>query len=82
MNRLPLFFTGMLQVTLVSLNVWQIANGKWASGAVTSFLISFVWTLNVKRVAFGQMLDRIVYATGAMCGFCVGIVLSQVIWGG
>ena len=82
MTRPQLFLSAAVQVALVSLNVWQISHGKWVSGAVVSFCISFVWTLNVKRVAFGQLLDRVVYAAGAMCGFLAGYGLSQVVWGG
>ena len=81
MTRTTLFFAAMLQVALVSLNVWQISHGHWLSGAVTSFAISFVWTLNVKRVAFGKMADRLVYASGAMCGFLVGVGVSRLLYG-
>ena len=81
-SRAMLFCTGFLQVSLVSLNIWQVANGKYLSGALVSFLISFVWTLNVKRVAFGKMGDRVVYAGGAMCGFLAGIALSHLMYGG
>ena len=81
MTRPQLFLSAALQVSLVSLNVWQISHGHWATGAVTSFAISFVWTLNVKRVAFGAMADRLVYASGAACGFLVGVGVSRLLYG-
>ena len=42
-------------------------------------MISYIWTMNVKKVAFGNHKDRIVYATGAMFGTTFGYFLSNYI---
>ena len=76
-NQLSLFITAFLQVALVSMNVMFISVGHIAMMLVTGFLISLVWTLNVKRVAFGMWRDRFVYATGAMFGTLIGYLLSK-----
>jgi hypothetical protein len=47
--------------------------------AVAGFGISFLWAGNVKRVSFGGTKDKLIYATGAMCGSIAGALVSKVI---
>jgi len=82
MNYVKLFFMGMLQVTLISANTWQIANEKWLGMFLIGFSISAVWVFNVKRAAFGNWIDRIVYPLGAACGSLLGVYLTKTIYGG
>jgi membrane associated rhomboid family serine protease len=42
-------------------------------------MISFIWSWNVKKVAFGTLSDRIVYASGAAFGSIVGLLVSTLI---
>lgn len=70
-----IFLTGFIQVFLVAVNTYLIARYWIAGVAVTSFFISYIWTFNVQKVAFGSHMDRIVYAAGAMAGSVVGLVL-------
>lgn len=76
-ERIRLFFTGFAQVTLVSMNVVFISKGLLFLMCLTGFLISLVWTLNVKKIAFGVWRDRIVYSTGAMLGTLIGFLLAN-----
>ena len=76
-DRCSLAFTGFLQVIFVSMNTIFITSGAWIALIITSFCISFLWSGNVRRIAFGDMLDRIVYATGAAVGCGVGVVLAR-----
>lgn len=73
-----LFLRGLLQVALVSAQVHHIAHQRWVGAGITAFLISWVWSHNVRSVAFGSERDRIVYALGAATGAIVGMGLS--IW--
>lgn len=75
--RLLLFLTGFVQVTLVAANTLFIAQGKVIPMLVVGFGISIVWTLNVKKIAFGDWWDRIIYATGAMTGTLTGYLLAS-----
>lgn len=43
---------------------------------LTGFLISFIWSFNVKKVAFGSMLDRIIYSIGASIGGISGLLIG------
>lgn len=75
-----LFLTGFVQVLLVGVNTWQIAHEKWAGAFIVGFLISYVWSWNVKKVAFGSHTARIVYALGAGLGTLVGLGLARWIY--
>lgn len=74
-----LFLTALLQVTLVAMNIVFISGHFIIPMLVTGFLISLVWTLNVKKVAFGTWVDNITYAMGAMAGTGLGYVFSNYI---
>jgi len=75
-----LFLTGFIQVLLVSLNVWQVSHGHLIAATGTGFLISLVWTFNVKKVAFGNHWDRITYAGGAALGTLAGMLIAKGIY--
>lgn len=78
-SKLILFFTGFLQVSLVSAQTFFIASRCIIGIVVCGFAISFVWTINVKRVAFGGWIDRIIYASGASSGAIVGFILADLV---
>lgn len=78
-ENIGLFLTAFLQVFLVAMNVVFIHHDKIFALVITGFAISLVWTLNVKRVAFGGWADRFVYATGAGVGTLIGYYLSNYI---
>ena len=79
MNNVYLFLTAALQVSLVSMNVVFISKGSILPMLVTGFAISFVWTLNVKKAAFGKWRERLIYASGAMVGTGVGYFITKLI---
>jgi len=78
-RRISLFFTALLQVTMVAMNVTFISKGYIGMMLITGFLISLFWTFNVKQVAFGKWIDRIIYSFGAMCGTGMGFGLAKYI---
>jgi hypothetical protein len=78
-ERFVLFSTAFVQVLLVSLNTILLAHKQIASSIAVAGLISYVWTFNVKRAAFGLHWDKIIYSLGAACGSGVGIYLAGLI---
>jgi len=76
-----LFLTALIQVFFVAMQPLFIINHRIAPMLVCGFCISLIWTMNVKRVAFGGWTDRIVYALGAMWGTGLGYLLSDYIVG-
>jgi len=76
-SKWALFLTAMVQVTFVAMNVTFIAHNRIVPMLLTGFMISLIWTINVKRVALGGWLDRITYANGAMFGTGIGYFISH-----
>ena len=76
-ERATLFTTAFVQVLLVSCNTVLLAHNKTALSIAVAGLISYVWTFNVKRAAFGSHWDKIIYSLGAACGSGVGIYLAR-----
>lgn len=81
MNRpqLGLAWNACLQVTCVSANVMAISRGQWVAAFITSAALSWLWTSNVKKVAFGSGADRAYYATGAGIGCVAGMLLTTLL---
>lgn len=77
-NRLELFFTGLLQICLVTANTYLIARSVYWAIFLIGFLISFIWSWNVKKIAFGCIWDRLVYSLGAAVGGVIGLYLIKI----
>lgn len=73
---MKLFFTGFLQTIFVVINVYLISKEYYIGVFLSAFMISFIWSWNVKRIAFGTRRDRIFYALGAATGSTIGLLLS------
>ena len=74
------FTLAWLQVTLICLNTWQIANTHYIGALIVGFLISLIWTMNVGRVALSSWQTKLIYSFGAMCGTGTGLFLAQAIY--
>ena len=72
-----LFGTGFAQVFFVVINNYQVAHEKYIGCLLVGFVISWIWSYNVKKVAFGSKMDRIIYASGAGVGSMMGLVISK-----
>ena len=80
MKNLQRFLYAWLQVSLVCLNTWQIANGKVAGAILVGFLISLVWCFNIQGIAFSNLMEKIIYAVGACCGTATGLLVSRLLY--
>lgn len=76
---MKIFISGFIQVFLVVLNTYFISKDNVFGIIICSFGISYFWSHNVKKVAFGTEADRIIYATGAMTGGLAGYYLGKLI---
>lgn len=74
-----LFFTGFLQVFLVVINTWLITQKSFLGVFFVGFGISYIWSGNVKKVAFGGQKDRIIYSLGAATGGVTGLTLGVIL---
>jgi hypothetical protein len=71
-DRVMLFSTGFIQVAFVGANSYLVAKYVPLGIFLTSFMISIIWTHNIRKVVFGGAIDRFLYALGAAFGALVG----------
>ena len=76
---MKLFTTGFLQVCFVVINTYFISKGYLLGIIICGFIISFIWSHNVKKIAFGSEYDRFIYSLGAMSGSLVAYFLGKII---
>ena len=78
-KHMIIFSTGFAQVLLVSANTYFISRTTWMGIAVCGFGISYLWTINVRRVTIGNRSEQLVYSTGAMLGGLTGVMMAKMI---
>ena len=78
-KHLVIFITGYAQVFLVSANTYFISRTTWLGIAVCGFGISYLWTINVRRVTIGSRTEHIIYSSGAMLGGLTGVMMAKLI---
>lgn len=76
---MKLFFTAMVQVFFTSIQVIFLTKRLFIGVAIASFLISFIWSFNVKQIAFSGMKSRVFYSLGAMTGALIGLLFSSLL---
>lgn len=76
---MKLFTTGFLQVFFVVINTYFISKGYLLGIIICGFIISFIWSHNVKKIAFGSEYDRFIYSIGAMSGSLTAYFLGKII---
>ena len=80
MGRFITFLYAYLQVTLICLNTWQVANNKPLGAICVGFLISLIWCFNTQRAAVSNFYDKLIYASGAAFGTASGLLLSNLLY--
>jgi hypothetical protein len=73
LELLYLFLTGFSQIYFVAINTLFLMQGNYIAVLTTSFIISLIWSYNVKKIAFGSTKERITYALGASIGGVAGL---------
>lgn len=71
-----LFFRGVVYVGLQAANVVQLAKHHYGGAFVVGFLISLLWSWNVKAVATRNGWAGVVYSFGAAVGTVVGLYIA------
>jgi hypothetical protein len=71
------FLLAYTQVLFVSLNTIFLAKNNPSMVFICAFLISYIWTHNVKKIAFGNEWDKLIYALGAALGSLSGLIISN-----
>ena len=79
-KKLAILLTGFAQVFFVAVNTFFIAKELYFGIFLAAFTISFIWSFNVKKMAFGGMRDRILYSLGAALGSLSGAMVSSFLY--
>jgi hypothetical protein len=74
-----LFITGWLQVFFVAISTYMISKAMYLGAFLSAFLISYLWTINVKRINTSTKLERLIYSLGAAIGSISGLFFSKLI---
>ena len=72
-----LFITGFLQVFFVAFNTYFLSKEFYVGVFFCGWIISLIWSWNVRRVAFGSFRDRMYYSLGAGFGSLFGLIVSK-----
>jgi len=78
-DSIKLFLTGFTQVFFVAINTYFLSKVFFLGVLVCGFMISFIWSYNVKKIAFGTFWDRMTYSSGAALGSVFGLFISTLI---
>jgi hypothetical protein len=76
---MKLFLNGFIQVFFVSINTVLVIKNNFIGIFICSFLVSFIWSNNIKKIVFSNSIERIKYALGASFGSIIGILLIKFI---
>ena len=74
-----IFFTSFLQIGLVAVNTYLITKLIWVGIFIVSFLISYLWALNVSKISVSTKKAKLIYALGAGCGAITGLLILNLI---
>jgi len=74
-----IFFSSLLQIFFVSVNTILISKEMVIQAGVCGFLLSLVWTFNIRRITIASWAERISYCLGAGIGTSSGIIFIKAI---
>lgn len=72
-HLISIFLSSSLQIFFVSVNTILISREMIIQAGICGFLLSLVWTFNIKRIAIASWGERISYCLGAGLGTSGGI---------
>ena len=76
-HQATLFLTGAIQVYFVSINSYFLSKEFYLGVTFAAFMISMIWSHNIKKIAFGTLMDRVLYSLGATVGSVAGLATSK-----
>jgi hypothetical protein len=76
-QKTTLFVTGAIQVYFVAINTYFLSREFYLGVTFAAFMISMIWSHNIKKIAFGTLNDRILYSLGATVGSLAGLATSK-----
>lgn len=78
-HLISIFFSSLLQIFFVSVNTILISKELVIQAGICGFLLSLVWTFNIRRIGLASWGERISYCLGAGLGTSGGILFIKTI---
>lgn len=78
-HLISIFFSSLLQIFFVSVNTILISKELIVQAGICGFLLSLVWTFNIRRIGLASWSERISYCLGAGLGTSGGILFIKTI---
>jgi hypothetical protein len=78
-ERVKLVLTGAIQVYFIAVNTYFLSKEIYLGVIIAAFMISMVWSHNIKKIAFGTLTDRVLYSLGATIGSAAGLATSKIL---
>ena len=78
-HLVSIFLSSLLQIFFVSVNTILISKEMVIQAGVCGFLLSLVWTFNIRRITIASWGERISYCLGAGIGTSSGIIFIKLI---
>ena len=79
MNLLKIFLSATLQIFLVSVNTYLISHSFVLEAGIVGFLLSLVWSYNIRKIVISSTSERLVYCLGAGVGTSLGVLLMKIL---
>jgi hypothetical protein len=76
-GRIRNFYMALLFVFPISVSTWCVSHGNFVGVFLSGFVISYIWTCNVKRIGMADRLDQVIYALGGATGAAAGLAFSM-----
>ena len=77
MQKVKIFCTAFVQVFFVCINIKFISSNNLAKTFLSSFLINLLWTINIRKMAFSNNIERLIYSLGAASGSLSGLIILK-----
>jgi hypothetical protein len=78
-EKIKLVITGAIQVYFIAINTYFLSKEIYLGVIIAAFMISMVWSYNIKKIAFGTLMDRVLYSLGATIGSVAGLATSKIL---
>jgi uncharacterized membrane protein (UPF0182 family) len=72
---MKIFITGFLQVFFVAINTYLISKKMLLGVFICAFIISFIWSYNVKSISISGFKNNLLYSLGAAFGSLIGLII-------
>jgi hypothetical protein len=66
-------------ILFATLSTWFTAHDHYVSAIATGFVLSLLWTMNIKQIAMGKWRERFIHAFGGVFGTASAFVLANLL---